>query len=211
METTIKKPIVHNDKHELKFIDKLEHHDDQVYFWILEEDYATVFNRRNKIDIHHLYGRDRLVFNTVITRFPDIRFKLLPPYESAIVYTADDSTLPILEFKFKKIGVDKTFGTDYSKIFNHKTMKQLEELCQRHDNEIDFELHKTIFSITYYTEILVFSTTDLESDVESDIESNEKSNSDDSSNNTSHEESSNKSDTENTDYSKNKNNNKKKK
>lgn len=148
---------------DLNFLSKLKEKKYEHCFWILEEDYGKVYESHDDLSIRHLYGKDRKVFVEVLKNRPDVKFRLLPVGESAITYKASDEKLPSIEFSFSRIGAYTEYSTEAGSIFNPKTMKQLEELCQRHDSEISVDLLKHTFTLTYYTEILVFGDTDVDS------------------------------------------------
>ena len=149
---------------ELGFLDKLDEEDKEFCFWILEEDYGQIYETRNDLAIRHLYGKDRKVFIEVLKKNPEIKFRLLPPGESALTYIGPDGKLPLVEFAFQKVGDEEEYATDENCIFNPKTMKQLKELCKRHDNDVVASFNKDNFMISYYTEILVFGKTAIDSD-----------------------------------------------
>ena len=158
---------------DLSFLSKLSKY--KHCFWILEEDYGKVFESHNNLSIRHLYGKDRLVFFATLNKNIDIKFRLLPVGESAITFGTSDSKLPNIKFSFHRVGAYTEYSVIEDSILNIKTMKQLEELCKRHDSEISINLVKHLFTLTYYTDILVLGETDVES---SDEESSEEEESD---------------------------------
>ena len=120
-----------------------------------------------------MYGKDRLVFVAALNKKIDIKFRLLPVKESAITFGASDSKLPSVKFSFHRVGAYTEYSLIEDSILNVKTMNQLEKLCKCHDSEISVNLIKHLFTLTYYTDILVLGETDVESSDEESEESEE--------------------------------------
>ena len=145
------------------FIKRLDDDDKHHCFWILEEDYADVYEVRNKINIRHLKGKDREILVEVLKKYPKINLRLMPISESAITFVASDKKLPAIQFVFERVGAFVEYTQNDQCIWNPKTMKQLEKLCQKHDSEISIDLRRNRFVMSYYTEMLAFGDEPIDS------------------------------------------------